>query len=343
MLNNIFLLKGKNFSELDLLNIYSYPKDIVQIKKKKFINQILDNHNNNGNNHKNTSISKKNSSINHTESYLIKDPTAQVINGLNTYTIYIDGTMSVGLIFEKDDNPYDYKDVFLDLLHEYLNIGTHFTLDDDIEIENLLISLFIGLRRYGDEEIDKKPQLEYPYENEFIKVFLFGIDEVGKTSLIHRIKTGNFSDNYFTPTRKFNIEYIQEDDGLIAYWDMPGQTIFRKKWLLGMQDSNLLIYMIDIANQLRFKEAKKELWNILNRFDLLGIPILIIGNKMDLINEDIDIQQIKSLKDEICSFFELDKLNDRDWNLLFTSVKLNYNIDKISNNIFQLITSKKKI
>ncbi|MBY9006856.1 MAG: GTP-binding protein [Candidatus Lokiarchaeota archaeon] len=341
MLYNIFLLKGTNLSDLDLLNIYSYPSNIIQIKNKEFIHQILYTHNDYRNNHKKKQIVRATQSGNKIYSYVIEEPVPQLITGLNIYTIYIDGTMSIGLIFEKDDNPYDYKDIFLDLLHEYLNIETNFSLDDDVEIENLLISLFIGIRRHGDEVINKKPQLEYHYENEFTKVFLFGIDEVGKTSLVHRIKTGDFNDNFFTPTRKFNIEYIQEDESLIAYWDMPGQILFRKKWLFGMQDSNFLIYMIDIANQLRFEEAKKEFWRILKRFEIIGVPILIIGNKVDLINENIDEQQIETLRKEIYKFFELEKITNRDWKFLFTSVKMDYNIDKITENIFQLISSNK--
>lgn len=346
MLYSIFLLKGKNLSDLDLLNVYSYPSDIIQIENKDFIQKILYAHNNNGNNQKYGTKSKNNvsqgsSNINR---YTMEEPVPQVINGFNIFTIYINSSMSIGLVFENEDNPYDYKDICMDLLHEYLNIDSNFSLEDEIEIENLLISLFIGIRRYGDEIIEKKPQIEYQYENEsFIKVFLFGVDEVGKTSLIHRMKTGHFNDNFFTPTRKFNIEYIQEKEGLIAIWDMPGQTIFRKKWLLGMQDSNLLIYMIDIANQLRFEEAKKEFWKILNRYEVVGIPLLIIGNKIDLIDENIDNKQIETLKEEIYEYFEFEKITDRDWKFMFTSVKIDYHIDKISENVFQLISSNEII
>jgi len=344
LLSNIFLLKGKNVSDLDLLNIYSYPSDITWNEDKQFIQKILYAHNNNGKDQIYQTISEfkafQENSLQKEQKYTIEDPIPQVINGLNTYTFYINNKMSIGFIFDKEDNPYDYRDICMELLHENLIMDSNFSLEEELEIENFLISLFIGIRRYGDEVIERKPIIEYSSNtNLFIKVFLFGIDEAGKTSLIRRIKTGNYNDNYFMPTRKFNIEYIQENEGLLAFWDMPGQRTFRKKWLLGLQDSNLIIYMIDVANQLRFEEAKKEFWRIINRYELAGIPLLILGNKIDLINQNIDIKQNKALKKEIFSFFEFGKINDRNWKFLFTSVKSNYQINRVSKKIFKLKSS----
>ena len=195
------------------------------------------------------------------------------------------------------------KEIFEELLNELLNNGTGYSFDDEIEIENLLISMFIDIRRYGDEIVEKSPEIVYHYQQELIiKAFLFGIDEVGKTSLVRRIKTGKFNDNFFSPTRKFNIEYIEEQEkGLLAFWDMPGQRNFRKKWLIGLQDSNIIVFMIDIANQLRFEESKKEFWNIVNRDELNGIPLLIMGNKIDLIksSEKSKENQLEKLKEEL--------------------------------------------
>ncbi len=108
---------------------------------------------------------------------------------------------------------------------------------------------------------------------------------------------------------------------------------------MGLQDSNIIIFMIDLANQLRFEESKKEFWKIINRYDLFGIPLLILGNKGDLILHSIDKQNNDCirLRNEIEDYFEFDKIESRDWKLILTSVKENYNIDSVRESILKMI------
>ena len=331
-MHNIFLFKGNKIRDLEDLNIYSYPNEIIKIKEKILVNKIIKEHDK-------VDIKQQKDAHN----FIIDEPIAQFVDDLNIYTSCINGKIIIGLIFDNEDNPYDYKDIFKELLNELLNNGNGYSFNEEIEVENLLISMFIDIRRFYDEVIEKPPDFEYYFEREtFFKVFLFGIDEVGKTSLVRRLKTGEFNDNYFTPTRKFNIEYIPaEENGLFAVWDMPGQKSFRKKWLKGLQDSNIIIYMIDVANQRRFEESKKELWNVLRNDELYGVPLLLLYNKIDLVinSQEIHENQLNNLRKEVSQFFNLEKIQNRKRKFLFTSVKTNYNIDKIIPTILNLISS----
>jgi len=119
---------------------------------------------------------------------------------------------------------------------------------------------------------------------------------------------------------------------------MPGQQSFRNKWLKGIQDSNIIVYMLDAANQRRFEESKEELWNIIGNLGEDDVPLLVLGNKSDLINHPNDKYgiQLKTLKDEIYRYFDLEKVKIRKWEFLFTSVKTNFNIDKTVQYIFDL-------
>ncbi len=332
MLHNIFLFKGNKIQDLEDLNIYSYPHDIISIKDKILVNNIIKEHNKEG------CIQQSNS--NH---YIINEPIAQFLNELNIYSCCINGKIIIGLIFDNEDNPYDYKEIFKELLSELLNIGNDYSFDDEMEVDNLLISMFIDIRRFGDEVIEKPYEFDYYFQREeFFKVFLFGIDEVGKSSLVRKLKTGEFNENFFTPTRKFNIEYIPvKEEGLLAVWDMPGQKSFRPKWLIGLQDSNIIIYMIDIANQRRFEESKSEFWKVINNDELNGIPLLILGNKIDLMKhskENYDTQ-VQNLEKELFNFYNLKNIKNRKWKFLFTSIKTSFNIDNIIPEIFNLISS----
>jgi small GTP-binding protein len=284
---------------------------------------------------------KANSTQDTSNPFIIGNPVSQLIGNQNLYTICINAEMLIGLVFEKEDNPYDYRDIFVDMSNELLNIERCCSFKDEFEIENFLITLFIDIKRFGDETLEKAPEVSFHPSGLFTKVFLFGIDEVGKSSFTRRIKTGKFNDNYFTPSKRFNIEYIQRQDGLLSIWDSPGQSTFREKWLLGLQDSNIIIYIIDVASQLRFDESKTEFWKIYNEHDLKDIPLLILGNKIDLINHNNsnNDEQLKRTEKEIIDFFEFDSLLHNNWEFVFTSVKTSYNIEKVLNTIFALVSA----
>jgi len=319
---------------LNSLDIFSYPDDILTNGCSDFVRKVIIGHDHDSSNQ------KKTCDLNH---FSLDRPVPQVIDGLNVYTSCINSKMIIGLIFEKDDNPYDYKEIFEDLSNEMLNTEGSCKFEDELEIENFLITLFIDIRRYGDEFVEKTPEISFKPTGIFTKVFLFGIDDVGKTSFVRRIKTGEFIDNYFTPNRKFNIEYVQKQNGYLAVWDMPGQRAFREKWFKGIQDSNVIIYMIDVANQLRFEESKRELWNFLNKHDSSGIPLIILGNKSDLIKKpEEEDNTLFRTKQEIVDFFEFNRINDREYFFFFTSVKTNYNLNKVMNTLFNSVKVNSK-
>ena len=340
MLNNIFLFEDKDFNDLDQLNIYSYPVEIISIENKDQISKIIYGHDHEDIIHKYRAHKINGKNSNNLIFFKIDTPVAQKIDDLNIYTTCINGKVVIGLIFEKDDNPYDYKSIFEDTLNELLNKEKVCSFEDEIEIENLLITIFIDIRKYGDENIENFIEDKFPFQEPIIKIFLFGIDDVGKTSLVRKIKTGKFEENYFVPNKKFNIDYIQSKKlGLLAFWDMPGQRIFRSKWFIGLQDTNLIIFMIDIANQIRFEETKTEFWKILNNKQFFGLPLLILCNKIDLLNHSKEFNNfdIEKLQKEVITYFKFNKLEDRKWKIVFTSIKANFNINSIIDIIYDLI------
>jgi len=346
VLSKIFLLKRKNSHDLTNLDIYSYPEDIDKKDNKDIVLKIIQGHDHGSIAMKENccenlkSESRANSTQDTSNLFVIGNPVSQLIGDQNLYTICINGEMLIGLVFEKEDNPYDYHEIFVDMSNELLNIEKCCSFKDDIEIENFLISLFIDIKRFGDETLEKARDVSFHPSGLFTKVFLFGIDEVGKSSFTRRIKTGKFNDNFFTASKRFNIEYIQRQDGLLSIWDSPGQSSFRDRWLQGLQDSNIIIYMVDVANQLRFDESKTEFWKIYNENDLKDIPLLILGNKIDLINHNNnDDEQLKRTEKEIIDFFEFDSLQNINWKFVFTSVKTSHNIEKVLNTLFTLVSA----
>jgi len=340
LIQNIFLIRGINQQSIDDLSIFNYPQEIISKDNTIIENLILV--------HDSKALRNK---VNDTNNYSnpqkfqISNPIPQKIDNLNSITICINKSIIIGLVFDQDDNPYDYEDFFKELMQELINNENRCSFHEEFDIENFLITAFVDFRRFDDELVQKQSGMEIPKESPFNKVFIFGIDEVGKSSLVRRIKTGEYADNYFTPTKKFNIQYLNDEEkGLLAFWDMPGQYSFRKKWLTGSQDSNILVYMIDVSDQIRFAEARKELDFILDHYELSEVPLIIIGNKIDLVNHvninDIyeNKKHLDRLKKEIFDYFKFQEISDRKWKFLFSSVKTNFNIENIIQSILDFIS-----
>jgi small GTP-binding protein len=332
---------------LEKLNIFNYPGNILTIEDKDLIRKIIYQHDHGELIQKYSRRLKykshNNNKTNHITPYVIDDPIHQQIGEYNILTTCLNGKIIVGLIFEQNDNPYDYRDYFTEQLHDYLNSESNLTIKKELEIENLMISLFIAIRRYSDEVLEEEAPEGYNFQEElYIKVFIMGLDNVGKSCFVRRIKTGEYEDGYFMPSREFNIEYIKRDKGLLALWDMPGQANFRKRWLLDKQDSNIYVFMIDAANEQRFKEAKVELWRFIRNINNDKVPLLILGNKIDKIMKLEDLERSKVISEvlekEIIDFFDLNTIENRRWKVFLTSVKKDYNLDKVIEQIFDLVT-----
>ncbi len=145
-----------------------------------------------------------------------------------------------------------------------------------------------------------------------IKVFLFGLDNAGKTSLLKYLKEEKVDENQ-SPTREFDVIKLAIENQNFFIWDAPGQVKYREQWERGVLDSDLLIFVLDTADNERFDEAKMELDIILNNFDTIGIPIIICFHK-------IDLEAAKDNLNEAFKVLELAEIKERKANWLKTSV-----------------------
>ena len=113
------------------------------------------------------------------------------------------------------------------------------------------------------------------------KLFLFGLDNAGKSTLFEFMKEGTIAED-LEPTREFNVIDLFINDISYYIWDAPGQIKYRKNWAEGIKDTASFLYVVDLADNQRFNEAKKELTNILNNDEARGIPLIICFHKIDL-------------------------------------------------------------
>jgi len=82
----------------------------------------------------------------------------------------------------------------------------------------------------------------------------------------------------------FNIKSLIHEGFKLNVWDIGGQKTIRPYWKNYFENTDALIYVVDSSDRRRLEEASDELQQLLEEDKLGGIPVLIFGNKQDLIS-----------------------------------------------------------
>ena len=296
----------------------AYPNEKAFLEKPEIITNIFSAHN---------EILSNNLPLERfTDDFIFNNCTAVRVNGYNLLSLPLPHQQVLGLIFDLESNPYDYRNELVKLFNEY--VMEKFLSNRNNEYANnlLLLTLFIDLRKYGNElAIYNEPQNKVQTINgiPMIKVFVYGLDFAGKSSLMRLLATGRFDHDYFVPTTKFRITLVELNKSKLVFWDMPGQQVFRRDWLRGAQASNILLFILDSADTKRFDEAKIEFWRMVNLYELQNLPIIFLVNKTDLL-------AIIPTDEDIKKTFNLDKL-DQECIIIYSSLPVGQGIDDLLN------------
>lgn len=122
------------------------------------------------------------------------------------------------------------------------------------------------------------------------KVIVIGAGAVGKTSLLHRFVENKFSFQYkLTIGADFLSKVIvgfpdPESTVKLQIWDIGGQERYRFLRSSFFEGANGALAVFDVSRQQTFIELEEWLSD-LRRFAGEDIPFIILGNKIDLIQE----------------------------------------------------------
>lgn len=111
-------------------------------------------------------------------------------------------------------------------------------------------------------------------------ILFLGLDNSGKTTLLKMLKEGRVTQS--APTFHPNEEELVMDSIKFRTIDLGGHQQARRLWNDYYVTCDALVFLIDTADHSRFEEAKNELHRILYDDKLSTVPILILGNKIDL-------------------------------------------------------------
>lgn len=138
-----------------------------------------------------------------------------------------------------------------------------------------------------------------------LRIVLLGLDNAGKTTLLKQLASEDV--NTITPTQGFNIKSITCQGMKLNVWDIGGQRKIRSFWKKYLENTDLLIYVIDSADKKRFEETGVELSELIEEENLKGVPVLIYANKQDLATA--------SPASDIAEGLNLHTYRDRQWQI----------------------------
>lgn len=113
------------------------------------------------------------------------------------------------------------------------------------------------------------------------RVLLLGLDNAGKTTLLHMLRDDHVATHL--PTQRATKEEIQLFNTSLECYDLGGHEEARVIWRDYYVSANAIIFVVDATAPRRFDEACCELNSILTCEALRAVPIVVLANKVDLV------------------------------------------------------------
>ena len=161
-------------------------------------------------------------------------------------------------------------------------------------------------------------------------VNIIGLPNAGKSSIINRLLEDKFS--IVTPkaqtTRHRAHAIINGKDFQVVISDTPGFTIpknkiheyMNKKILSSFKDADIILFIVELGAENRRDNQ------LIEKIKKIKIPVLLVLNKVDKVNQDI--------LEEESNFWSNEIENIETW---VVSAKENFNIENLKNRVIELL------
>ncbi|XP_035919784.1 ras-related protein Rap1 [Anopheles stephensi] len=184
-----------------------------------------------------------------------------------------------------------------------------------------------------DDSTEDRPKREKPLKNDENsinsnvrhKIVMMGAAKVGKSSLITQFLYSSFSPKYKRTVEEMHHGHFSVGgvNLTLDILDTSGSYEFPAMRALSISSADAFILVYDVTDSITFEEVKAIREQIHEIKSTTAVPIVVVGNKTDLSEEDEDLRQVA--RDTTESMVTVDWENG----FVEASAKLNRNVTQI--------------